>query len=116
MSDAVVTALMNNPNITEAQAKCLTPMGLYQSSTATVAEAREYARCVQLANPDPMPASVILILKFVVVFAFASGVLGAYRMRDTGYWADIAFGFLGGLSFSLLLVGALAAAAFVLSL
>jgi hypothetical protein len=92
------------------RAYCEKLVNSYDASTATVDQAREYAKCVYTLYGDgqPLDPVAVLLLKATILLAFAGGAIGAWHgHRKEGLFGAACFGVLG-LASGPVLVGVLA--------
>jgi hypothetical protein len=78
---------------------CKATVKTYKPETATVAEMRGYAECVQRLHPNDLPGGALIVVKVAIVLVLLGAVVGAWKSyRERGYfgWFDVAMGFVMG--------------------
>jgi hypothetical protein len=78
---------------------CKATVKTYKPETATVAEMRGYAECVQRLHPTERTGDELIAVKVVIVLVLLGAVVGAWKSyKNTVYfdWFWIGTGFVGG--------------------
>lgn len=68
--------------------RCKGTLAAFDNKTATVAEVREYASCVNAVYPSPMTGADITGLKVLFVIALAFGIGGSVWEWRNGFMTD----------------------------
>lgn len=94
-----------NASIAAHKAECVGTLANFDSRTATIAEQKSYASCVNLMHPSQITDSGVMAIKICILIVFASAIFGGLR----GWKED---GLIGG--FMEAFIGACLAAACLL--
>ena len=73
----------------------------YNSVSASIEQAQEYAKCVLFLHPETISATTTLMLRALVLSAFVGFVIGAWKsdwLLDDGFFGRLLSGFIGAIS------------------
>jgi hypothetical protein len=116
MSTSGAAVAISSVALAEASAAkteaCKATVKTYKPETATVAEMRGYAECVQRLHPNDLPSGAVIAIKIAIVLVLIGAIVGAwksYKDRDYFGWFDVSMGFVMGATAvaAILFVGAL---------
>lgn len=99
-SSANTTALIAAAQAREAKIiACKTNIDSFDSKTATVAQMKQYADCIDTVYPSDVSPSGVIAFKVIFVIALIGMFIGFYKAHKDTYgsdWTDYAmYGFMG---------------------
>jgi hypothetical protein len=99
-SSANTTALIAAAQAREAKIiACKTNIDSFDSKTATMAQMKQYADCVDTVYPSDVSPSGVIAFKVIFVIAIIGMLVGFYKAHKSSYHNDFVdyamFGFMG---------------------
>lgn len=104
MSGSTTAVIISTYAATQAAAArdtaCKSLMNSYEAKTATIAQAREYASCVDHLYPHDMTGAEVIFYKVAIVSIILGVLVGAWMNRNDDtfgrIWGPVAGAFMGG--------------------
>lgn len=103
---AVSVIALNESNNIKSEL-CGYVLNKYTPNTATVAEMKQYAECVDLKHPDNLSADYVIALKvifLIAVISFFVGIIKEYKKGYNDIVMNIMYGFLCAIGVPLFLI------------